>query len=156
VNIHLITVGTKMPAWVTTAYSEYAKRLPRECSLTLKEINAAQRTKNSNADKYKMEEARRLEAAIPWGARIIVLDERGQQWTTRQLSSNLEQWMQGGQDIALLVGGPDGLDKSLLQKARQKWSLSPLTLPHPMVRVVLAEQLYRAWSILQGHPYHRE
>jgi 23S rRNA (pseudouridine1915-N3)-methyltransferase len=156
VKIHLLAVGTKMPGWVTTAYNEYTKRMPRECSVELKEINPAHRSKNGNSAKYKADEAKSIMAALPKGAYLVALDEHGKPWNTQQLSQNLENWMQQGQDVALIVGGPDGLDRELLQQAQQKWSLSPLTLPHPMVRILLAEQLYRAWTILQGHPYHRE
>ena len=145
-----------MPAWVTTAFEEYTKRMPRECAVELKEIAPAHRSKSGKADKYKADEAKRILAAMPKGAHLVALDERGKPWTTRALSQQLDGWMGQGQDVALIVGGPDGLDRSLMQQAQQKWSLSPLTLPHPMVRVLLAEQLYRAWTILQGHPYHRE
>jgi 23S rRNA (pseudouridine1915-N3)-methyltransferase len=156
VKIHLLAVGTKMPGWVTTAFAEYTKRMPRECSVELKEIAPAHRGKSGNPDKYKADEAKQIVAAIPKGAHLVALDERGKPWTTKQLSQQLEHWMQQGQDVALIVGGPDGLDRSVMQQAQQTWSLSPLTLPHPMVRILLAEQLYRAWTILQGHPYHRK
>jgi 23S rRNA (pseudouridine1915-N3)-methyltransferase len=156
VKIHLLAVGTKMPGWVVTAFEEYSKRMPRECSIELREISPAHRGKSGNADRYKADEAQRIISALPKGAQLVVLDERGKPWTTMQLSRQLENWMQQGQDIALIVGGPDGLDPSIMQQAQQQWSLSPLTLPHPMVRILLAEQLYRAWTILQGHPYHRE
>lgn len=155
-KIHLLAVGTKMPAWVTTAFGEYRKRMPRECSIELREIAPAHRGKSGNPDRYKTDEAERILSAIPGGSYLIALDERGKPWTTKQLSQQLDGWMQSGQDVVLVVGGPDGLAPSLLQQAQQKWSLSPLTLPHPMVRILLAEQLYRAWTILQGHPYHRE
>lgn len=155
-KIHLLAVGTKMPGWVTTAFEEYAKRMPRECSIELREINPAHRSKNGSAEKYKADEAKQIVSAIPKGAYLVALDERGKPWTTKQLSQQLENWMQQGQDVAMLVGGPDGLDASVMQLAQQKWSLSPLTLPHPMVRILLSEQLYRAWTIMQGHPYHRK
>ena len=154
-KIYLIAVGNKMPAWVTTAYREYAKRMPRECSLQLLEINAAHRGKSSSTLKIKQQECKRIQAVIPKGASVIALDEHGKSWTTKQLSEQLQRWLQDGPDIALLVGGADGLSEECLQQSRLKWSLSPLTLPHPMVRVVVAEQLYRAWSLLHGHPYHR-
>ena len=156
VKIHLLAVGTKMPGWVTTAFEEYARRMPRECSIDLREIVPAHRGKSGNPDLYKADEAQRMLSALPKAAHLVVLDERGKAWTTKQLSQQLEDWMHSGQDVALVVGGPDGLDPVLMQQAQQKWSLSPLTLPHPMVRILLAEQLYRAWTILQGHPYHRE
>ncbi|MEN8214610.1 MAG: 23S rRNA (pseudouridine(1915)-N(3))-methyltransferase RlmH [Pseudomonadota bacterium] len=154
-KIHLIAIGNKMPAWVATAYGEYAKRLPRECSLHLVEIPAAHRGKSSSTEKIKQQECKHIQGAIPKGATVVALDEHGKAWSTRQLSAQLANWLQQGPDIALLVGGADGLSAECLQQARLKWSLSPLTLPHPMVRVLLAEQLYRAWSLLQGHPYHR-
>jgi 23S rRNA (pseudouridine1915-N3)-methyltransferase len=156
VKIHLLAVGTKMPGWVVTAFEEYSKRMPRECSIELREIPPAHRGKSGNADRYKVDEAQRIISALPKGAQLVVLDERGKSWTTKQLSQQLDDWMHSGHDVALVVGGPDGLDPSIMQQAQQKWSLSPLTLPHPMVRILLAEQLYRAWTILQGHPYHRE
>jgi 23S rRNA (pseudouridine1915-N3)-methyltransferase len=156
VKIHLLAVGTKMPGWVTTGFEEYRKRMPRECSIELKEIAPAHRGKSGKPEKYKTDEAKQIAAAIPKGAHLVALDERGKSWTTKQLAGQLENWMQLGQDVVLVVGGPDGLDASLMQQAQQSWSLSPLTLPHPMVRILLAEQLYRAWTILQGHPYHRD
>ena len=153
--IHFIVVGQKMPQWVVQGYEEYAKRLPKSCALKLIELPMAPRSKNSSVEKLKAEEAKRIQAAIPKGAQLIVLDEHGQQPTTLKLAHKLEDWLGSGQDIALVVGGPDGLDAKLLQQAQWKWSLSNLTLPHPLVRIVVAEQLYRAWSVMQNHPYHR-
>ncbi len=154
--IHFITVGQKMPKWVQEGYAEYAKRLPKSCALKLVELPMAQRGKTNSIEKMKAEEAKRITAAIPKGARIIVLDEHGKQVTTKGLANKLEEWLGGGQDIALIVGGPDGLEQSLIDAAQWKWGLSNLTLPHPMVRILVAEQLYRAWSVIQNHPYHRE
>ncbi len=154
--IHFIVVGQKMPKWVEQGYAEYAKRLPKSCALKLVELPMAQRSKNAAVDKLKAEEAKRITAAIPKGAQLVVLDEHGQQPTTLKLANRLEAWLGSGQDIALVVGGPDGLDERLIQQAQWKWSLSNLTLPHPLVRIVVAEQLYRAWSVIQNHPYHRE
>lgn len=145
-----------MPKWVQEGYQEYAKRLPKACSLKLVELPMAQRGKTSSVEQNKQEEAKRIQAAIPKGARLILLDEHGQQPTTLVLSQKLDDWLAGGQDVALVVGGPDGLDPSLIQQADWVWSLSKLTLPHPLVRVLIAEQIYRAWSVLQNHPYHRE
>ncbi len=153
--IHFIVVGQKMPKWVLEGYAEYAKRLPKSCSLKLIELPMAIRGKTSSVEKNKQEEAKRIELAIPKGAKIIVLDELGVQTTTAQFAEKLKDWLGSGQDIALVVGGPDGLSSSFLKKADWKWGLSRLTLPHPMVRVVVAEQVYRAWSVLQSHPYHR-
>ena len=154
--IHFITVGQKMPKWVQEGYTEYAKRLPKACSLKLVELPMAQRGKSGSVDKYKTEEAKRILDAVPKGARLIVLDEHGQQVTTYQLAEKMEDWLSGGQDIALIVGGPDGLEKSLINQAQWKWGLSKLTMPHPMVRILVAEQIYRAWSVINNHPYHRE
>ncbi len=154
-RIKLIAVGERMPAWVQDGFQEYAKRLPRECRLELREIAAARRGKGGSASRAMAEEGQRLLAAIPAGARVIALDVGGQQWSTEELAAEMEDWLASGESVALLVGGPDGLAPDCLQRASRRWSLSRLTLPHPLVRVVLAEQLYRAWSVLQGHPYHR-
>jgi 23S rRNA (pseudouridine1915-N3)-methyltransferase len=154
--IHFIVVGQKMPKWVQTGYDEYAKRLPKSCQLKLVELPMAQRGKSQSVDKLKAEEAKRIQAAIPKGALVVALDEHGAQPTTLKLAKKLEDWLAGGQDVALIVGGPDGLSETVLQQAQWKWSLSNLTLPHPLVRIVVAEQIYRAWSVIQNHPYHRE
>ena len=145
-----------MPKWVQEGYAEYAKRLPKACSLNLIELPMAQRGKTSSVEQMKAEEAKRILAAIPKGARLIALDEHGQQVTTKGLAEKMEDWLAGGQDIALIVGGPDGLDQTILQQAQWKWGLSKLTMPHPMVRIMVAEQIYRAWSVINNHPYHRE
>lgn len=144
-----------MPGWVQQGFDEYAKRLPRECALRLVEIAPGRRGKNADIARAIRDEGKRMLAAIPRGARVIALEVDGRQWSTGRLSQQLEGWMAGGQDIALLVGGPEGLSDEARAAAAQLWSLSPLTLPHPLVRVILAEQLYRAWSILRNHPYHR-
>lgn len=154
-KINLIAVGKHMPGWVETAYHEYAKRLPSECSLRLIEITAGRRTRNSDTAKLMRQEGELMLAAIPKGNRVIALDALGHSWDTPKLSHQLKTWLGCGQDISLLVGGPDGLSDNCLHAAEIKWSLSPLTLPHPLVRIIVAEQLYRAWSILKGHPYHR-
>lgn len=145
-----------MPKWVQDGYNEYAKRLPKACELRLVALPIAQRGKTNSVDKMKQEEAKRIRDAVPKGAMLIVLDEHGKQTTTLEFSKKLEEWLGSGQDIALVVGGPDGLTADLISEARWKWGLSKLTLPHPMVRVLVAEQIYRAWSVLQNHPYHRE
>lgn len=158
-KIHLITVGSKMPKWVTQGYDEYAKRLPRECQIQLHELPLATRGKSLSAadiGKIKVKEAAAIQAKIPKGATVIALDERGKSWTTLQLAEQMRDWLGSGGDVALLVGGPDGLAVEIKQLAHKQWSLSALTLPHPMVRVLLAEQLYRAWSVVNNHPYHRE
>ncbi|HHI76002.1 MAG TPA: 23S rRNA (pseudouridine(1915)-N(3))-methyltransferase RlmH [Gammaproteobacteria bacterium] len=154
-KIHLIAVGERMPAWVQQGYEEYARRLPRECALRLVEIAPGRRGKNADTARAVQDEGRRLLAAIPKGARVIALEVNGRPWSTEQLAERLQGWLGGGSDIALLVGGPEGLSDEARAAAGQRWSLSPLTLPHPLVRVILAEQLYRAWSILNNHPYHR-
>ncbi len=144
-----------MPDWVNTAYQQYAQRMPLKCSLHLIEIPAEKRGKNSNVQAIKKKEAEKLKNALPANCRVVALDIKGQPWSTEKLASRLQDWMMGGQDIALLVGGADGLTHEVLQLAHEKWSLSNLTFPHPLVRVILAEQLYRAYSITENHPYHR-
>jgi 23S rRNA (pseudouridine1915-N3)-methyltransferase len=154
-QIHLIAVGEKMPRWVQDGYNDYAKRLPAECALRLIEVPAGKRGKNADVARIIRDESERMLAAIPKGAAVVALEVGGRSWSTEELAQNLDGWMGGGRDLALLVGGPDGLGVAARKAADQRWSLSPLTLPHPLVRVVLAEQLYRAWSILRNHPYHR-
>jgi 23S rRNA (pseudouridine1915-N3)-methyltransferase len=154
-RIHLIAVGQKMPAWVEQGYGEYAQRMPAEARLELKEIAPGKRGKNADIPRILQDEGQRMQAAIPKNARIISLDVGGSRWSTEQLAERLQDWMASGQDLALLVGGPEGLSADCRALARESWSLSPLTFPHPLVRVILAEQLYRAWSVLRNHPYHR-
>ncbi len=154
-RIHLFAVGTRMPGWVKTAYADYAGRLPRECALDLVEIPAGPRGPNADVARAVRVEGERLLAAIPAGSRIIALDERGREWSTAELARQLSDWLREGRDPSLLVGGPDGLDSACRARAESLWSLSRLTLPHPLVRVMVAEQLYRAWSLLHNHPYHR-
>ena len=151
----VVAVGVRMPEWVETAWQDYAKRLPPDCALELKEIKPEPRTSGKTPAQMMQAEAKRIEAAIPAHALRIALDEHGKDISTMQLSGELEKWRSQGCDVALLIGGPDGLDASLKQSCQGKLRLSSLTLPHPMVRVVLAEQLYRAWAIMTGHPYHR-
>lgn len=154
-QIHLIAVGTRMPAWVTSGYEEYVRRMPHECGMRLVEIQLSKRGKNRSALQNRREEGKAMLAAIPAQATVVALDVRGKAWSTETLADRLQDWLQGGRDVALLVGGPDGLDDACLARAELRWSLSALTLPHALVRVLLAEQLYRAWTVLQGHPYHR-
>lgn len=154
--IHLISVGKKMPSWVTMAYEDYAKRLPRSCALRLIEVDLPKRTKTSSIDQLKSQEASSLLAAIPKNSVVIALDERGKLIRTAQLAEKLDHWQASGQDVSLLIGGPDGLAQTCLDAAHEQLALSPLTLPHPLCRVILAEQIYRAWSILAHHPYHRD
>lgn len=154
-QIHLIAVGQRMPAWVQAGYTEYAKRLPPECSLRLTEIPAEKRGKNADLNRLLGREGERMLAALPKGARPVALAVEGRQWSTEELAGQLSSWLREGRDTALLIGGPEGLAPACEARAEQRWSLSRLTLPHPLVRVVVAEQLYRAWSMLSGHPYHR-
>lgn len=154
-RIRLIAVGQKMPEWVATGFAEYAKRLPSDCSLDLIEIPLAKRGKNVDVARAMKREGEQMLAAIGANDTVITLEVTGSAWSTEQLSTRLASWRDQGHSISLLVGGPEGLDSACLAKADVRWSLSPLTLPHPLVRVVLAEQLYRAWTILQNHPYHR-
>jgi len=154
-HIHLICAGNRMPAWVQSGYQEYARRLPAECALHLSEIPLGHRGKGSDPRRAVREEGARMLKAVPKGARLIALDVKGRPWSTEQLAHALEGWLGEGRPVALLVGGPEGLSEECLAQAGQRWSLSPLTLPHPLVRVVVAEQLYRAWSILRNLPYHR-
>jgi 23S rRNA (pseudouridine1915-N3)-methyltransferase len=154
--INLIAVGTRCTLWAETGFKDYQKRLPAECKLNLIAIPLSKRTKNSLISQHIAEEEKKIVAAIPKRSRIIALDSRGHMWNTQQVAQSLQQWQLERQDISLLIGGPDGLGHTLLNNAERIWSLSPLTLPHALVRIVVAEQLYRAWSLLQGHPYHRE
>lgn len=154
-RIRLVAVGTRMPGWVGEGFSEYAKRLPRECSLELIEIPVSKRRKQLTAEQARAEEGRQMLAAIPGDCHVVALDVKGKAWSTEQLADRLRDWMGSGRNVALLVGGPDGLHRDCLDRADQCWSLSALTYPHALVRVILAEQLYRAWSITVGHPYHR-
>ena len=148
-------VGQRMPVWVQTAWQEYAKRFPRGISLELKEIPLARRSKNAAIVSLRRAEGAALLASVPEGHRVIALDERGKQWSTLELAQRMETWMREERGVCFLVGGPDGLPDDCREQARDIWALSRLTLPHPMVRAVLAEQLYRAWSVTQNHPYHR-
>ena len=152
----LLAVGSKMPRWVDDAFNEYARRLPREAALHLQEIKPEKRGGGVTAEKGMAAECARIEAAIPPRRKLIVLDERGQDWTSVRLASEMKTWLESGDDICLVIGGADGLSPAIKQRADVLLRLSALTLPHGMVRVLLAEQLYRAVSILNNHPYHRE
>jgi 23S rRNA (pseudouridine1915-N3)-methyltransferase len=151
----IAAVGHKMPGWIEDGFGEYAKRMPPECRILLKEIKPVERSGGKTAETVMAQEKTRIEAAIPKGSCIIALDERGKDLTTIQLSQQLQQWQQNGRDVTFVIGGADGLDASLKKQADMLLRISSLTLPHGMVRVLLAEQLYRAWSITQNHPYHR-
>lgn len=151
----IAAVGHKMPAWIEEGFGEYAKRMPPECRIHLKEIKPVERSGSKTAETVMALERTKIEAAIPKGSRLIALDERGKDLTTVQLSQLLTQWQQDGRDVTFVIGGADGLDAGFKASADMLVRISSLTLPHGMVRVLLAEQLYRAWSITQNHPYHR-
>jgi len=152
----VVAVGQRQPAWADTAWADFAKRFPPEMRLELKALKAEPRSAGRSAAQCMAAEARRIEAAIPKGARRVVLDERGARLDTAQLAQRLRAWRGDGRDVTLLVGGPDGLDPALKAGADESLRLSDLTLPHAFVRVLLAEALYRAGSLIEGHPYHRE
>lgn len=145
-----------MPGWVETGFTDFARRMPRELSIQLLEIKAEPRNIGKTAEAMMAAEAARIEAALPPRCRRVILDERGADLTTRELARRLEAWQAGGEDVAFIVGGPDGLDPALKASAAERLRLSSLTLPHALVRPLLAEALYRAWSLLHNHPYHRE
>lgn len=152
----LVAVGQRMPAWIEAGYAEFAKRMPRELPLQLIEVKAEPRTTGKTVDALMAAEAQRIQAALPSRCRRVILDERGADLSTKQLAQRLSAWMDGGDDVALIVGGADGLAAPLKASADESLRLSSLTLPHALVRVLLAEQLYRAVSLLKNHPYHRE
>lgn len=154
--INLIAVGSRCSQWAETGFQDYQKRLPAECKLNLITIPLSKRGKNSEISKHIAEEEKKILAAIPKRSRIIALDVQGQMWNTQQLAQSLQRWQLERQDVSLLIGGPDGLGDACKKIAERIWSLSSLTLPHALVRIVVAEQLYRAWSLLSNHPYHRE
>ena len=155
-RLSLIAVGTKMPAWVSQGVTEYGKRMPRELQLHWREIPLARRSKDATVQQLCAAEGQKIIKAIPDGDRVIALDVLGKRVSTQQLAQQLESWQMSGDNYSLLIGGPDGLSQECLQRADMTWSLSDLTLPHPLVRILLAEQLYRAWTITANHPYHRD
>ncbi len=152
-HTRLIAVGERMPAWVQQGYAEYAKRLSRELPLELVEIP----TRGEGRDRARAiaTEGERMLAALPKAAHVVALDAAGAAWRSEELAARLQRWRLLGKDLAFLIGGPDGLAPAVLARADERWSLGPLTLPHPLVRILVAEQLYRAASLLAGHPYHR-
>ncbi|MEQ5802492.1 23S rRNA (pseudouridine(1915)-N(3))-methyltransferase RlmH [Halomonas sp. H10-9-1] len=154
-KVRLLAVGTRMPAWVNEGVEEYRKRLPRDFALTVEEIAPGQRGKNADLSRAMASEAERIRARLRGDEHVVALEVGGKAWSTERLAEQAEAWRLAGRDVALLVGGPDGLAAELSAAADQRWSLSPLTLPHPLVRILLAEQLYRAWTLMVGHPYHR-
>jgi 23S rRNA (pseudouridine1915-N3)-methyltransferase len=155
VKLLLVAVGQRPPAWAQTAFDDYAKRFPPELKFELKAVKAEPRDSRT-PEQLMAAEARRIEAALPRGARRVALDERGQRVTTAQLAERLLAWQRDGRDTALLIGGPDGLAAGLKASCDESLRLSDLTLPHAFARVLVAEALYRAWSVTAGHPYHRE
>lgn len=152
----VVAVGQRVPDWAQTAWDDYAKRFPPELRVELKAVKTEPRAGGKGLDVLLAAERQRIEAAIPRGTRVVVLDERGTALSTRALADRLGAWQLGGDDVALVIGGPDGLDPVLRAAAHERIRLSDLTLPHALVRVLLVEQLYRAWSVRAGHPYHRE
>ena len=152
----IVSVGHKMPDWITAGFNEYTRRMPREAQISLLEIKPEPRTAGKTTAQIMEAEAQRILAALPKNCRRIALDERGTQPTTRQLAALMQDWMREGGDVAFIIGGADGLHESVKQAAQQLLALSALTLPHALVRVLLAEQLYRAYSLMHNHPYHRE
>lgn len=155
-RVSVIAVGTKMPAWVATGIDEYGKRLPRELKLNWREIPLARRGRDTSAEQLCEIEGQQIMKALPAGDRVIALDVRGKRLSTERFAEELERWRMSGDNYSFVIGGPDGLSAACLARADQRWSLSDLTLPHPLVRVLLAEQLYRAWTITANHPYHRQ
>jgi len=154
-RLRLIAVGTKMPAWVAQGVQEYHKRLPSELKMELREIPLGKRGKGADLKRAISDEGRQMMAAIGRDDTVVALDLTGKPWSTQVLAQQLQDWQRTGNNVSLLVGGPDGLAADCLARANLRWSLSALTLPHPLVRIVLAEQLYRAWTINNNHPYHR-
>ena len=152
--MRLVAVGQRPPAWVSDGFTEYARRLPRDMALHLTEISPAPR-KNVPVQRARGMEGERLLQQVGPGDCVVALDVTGVQWSTPQLAQHMDDWRMQGQDVAFLVGGADGLASECLERADRVWSLSALTFPHALVRVILAEQLYRAWTLLSGHPYHR-
>ena len=154
-RIKLIAVGTRMPKWVQLGYAEYAQRMPKLCQLELLEIPAKKRGKNADTARILRDEAVALQEAISNGSLVIALDRKGKHLDTQSLAKHLQNWIDESQDVSILIGGPEGIDPNYLDTVQRKWSLSAMTFAHPIVRVMLAEQLYRAWSINANLPYHR-
>lgn len=155
VKLLIVAVGHRMPGWIENGFDEYAKRMPPELRLDLREVKPEPRGAGRSAEQAMAIEAKRIEAAVPKQARLVALDERGADWTSAQLAAALPAWQREGRDIAFIIGGADGLEATLKSRADTLLRLSSLTLPHGLARVLLAEQLYRAWTITQQHPYHR-
>jgi 23S rRNA (pseudouridine1915-N3)-methyltransferase len=156
VRVTILSVGHKMPAWIQEGFHEYARRMPPEIRVELTELRPEERGAGRSVEKTRAVEGERMLGALPGDATLVALDERGKAFSTQALSVMLSEWMRDGSHPVFAIGGADGLDAAVKERADKVFSLSALTLPHGMVRVVLAEQLYRAWSILARHPYHRE
>ncbi len=154
-RLHLIAVGTRMPAWVRQACEEFQGRLPPEFKCTLREITPVKKNKTISREQVLREEAIQINSVLPGRAPVVALDERGTAWTSVQLSNHLDRWLQTARELSFVIGGSEGLASEITTHATHIWSLSALTLPHALVRVVVLEQIYRAWTILQKHPYHR-
>ena len=152
----LIAIGKRMPVWVDSAFTEYSKRLPKKINFNLIEIVPATRSKNTNPEQLKKIEEEKITTSITNNSLVIALDEKGKSINSRELSIELQTWIDNQQHVSILVGGADGLSPSIKNKADEIWSLSKMTLPHNLVRIVIIEQIYRAWSIINHHPYHRE
>jgi 23S rRNA (pseudouridine1915-N3)-methyltransferase len=155
-RLTVLAVGTRLPDWVSKGVHTYQKRFPRHLSLAIRELPAATRSSGTTAEKVRHKEGEQILKAIPDAAFVVALDEHGKYWNSIELSSQLESWLAGQSEVVFLIGGADGLSEAVIKRADRVWSLSPLTLPHALVRVLLAEQLYRAWTLVQGHPYHRD
>lgn len=154
-RISIIAAGTRMPAWVEQGVAEYSRRMPRDLKLQWHEIPLARRSRDSRPEQLRAREGEHMLKAVAPGDRVIALDVRGESLSTEQLARQLQAWRMSGDNYSLLIGGPDGLDPGCLRRADQCWSLSAMTLPHTLVRILLAEQFYRAWTITTNHPYHR-
>jgi 23S rRNA (pseudouridine1915-N3)-methyltransferase len=155
VKLRLLAVGTRMPEWVQMAFADYSRRLPPEYGFVLQEIAVTPRGKNADIARLKRDEGEKILKALSRDTRLVTLDERGSQWTTEQLAARLQAWQQDARDVTLAIGGPDGHAPEVLARADESWGLSRLVLPHALVRVVVTEALYRAWSVNSNHPYHR-
>ena len=154
-KIRLIAVGSKMPGWVEEGWHEYARRLPGEMPLELVEIPLTTRSKNADITRMIRQEGEAMLAKVQPGERIVTLEVQGRAWSTEQLARELERWRLEARNVNLMVGGPEGLAPEVSARSDQRWSLSALTLPHPLVRILVGEQIYRAWTVLSGHPYHK-
>ena len=154
--IRLLAAGTKAPGWVRDGYNEYARRMRDDCTLDLVELPIIKRAAGSNLEQLRDKEGVKVLSNVPAQAHVVALEVQGQPWSTVELAKQLTGWQQKASTVCLLIGGPDGLSSACLDRANQKWSLSKLTFPHMLVRIMVAEQLYRAWSYTRGHPYHRE